>query len=349
MNNTVCIRVDGSSDIGTGHVIRCLALAEELSERGYKPVFCTRDYDSGLIEKIKSRGFDFQVMPAALSMQEDMEHFTKLGKKHNADAVITDNYHFTDKYLKYLKENFKVLVSIDELAETYFYSDLLVNQNIYATPKMYKGKTENGTKLLLGPDYALLKSEFKKYHSQSREFGRVKNILVTLGGVDPDNQTLKVLKALDKIKADFSITAVIGISNSHVEDISAFAESSQKTIKLLRDVNNMAELMHASDIAVSAAGSTSVELCCTGLPNIMIILADNQERIGEGLAEAGISINLGWFENVSETMIQGTVERLINDQDLRKSMGHRGRVVVDGNGAGRIVDEIKNRIEGLKG
>jgi UDP-2,4-diacetamido-2,4,6-trideoxy-beta-L-altropyranose hydrolase len=340
MNKTVCIRVDGSVEIGTGHVIRCLALAEELSDRGYKPVFCTRGYDSGLIEKIKSRGFDLQVLHAALSMQEDMERFTEMGKKHNAGVVITDNYHFTDQYLKYLKENFKVVVSIDDIAESYFYSDILVNQNIYATPEMYNGKTATGTKLFLGTAYALLRPEFKAYHNQSREFSRVKNILVTLGGVDPDNQTLKVLKALDKIKADFSITAVIGVSNPHVEDISAFAESSEKPIKLLKNVNNMAELMHASDIAVSAAGSTSWELCCTGLPSIVIILADNQERIGKGLAEAGISINLGWFNDVTETMIQESVEKLINNAKLRESMGQKGKAAVDGSGAERIVDGI---------
>ncbi len=345
MSKSVCIRVDGSVEIGTGHVIRCLALADELSHRGFKAIFCTRDYDSGLIEKIKSRGFEFSVITATLSMEEDMKYFTTLSNKHDADVVITDNYHFTDDYLKYLRQNLRVLVSIDDIADTYFCSDVLINQNIYATKEIYHGKVLNGTKLLLGPRYAILGSEFCNYHALEREFGVVKNILVTLGGVDLKNQTLKALNALDKIEEDFSITAVIGVSNSHIEELISFTKSSQRIIKILRNVSNMAELMHNADIAISSSGTTSWELCCTGLPNIMIALADNQLNVGKSLAEVGISINLGWFEDVSETVIQKAAQKLIYDKDLRENMGKHGKTLVDGNGAKRIVNEIEVSIE----
>lgn len=345
MGKSVCIRVDGSLEIGTGHIIRCLALADELSHRGFKTIFCTRDYDSKLIEKIKSRGFVLSVISATLSMEEDMSYFTTLSKKHDADVVVTDNYHIMDDYLKYLKQNLRVLVSIDDIAETYFYSDILINQNIYATKEIYHGKIVNGTKLLLGPRYAILGPEFCKYHSLEREFGAVKNILITLGGVDLKNQTLKALRALDKVEEDFFITAVIGVSNSHMDELIAFTKSSQKTIKILRNVNDMAELMHNADIAISASGTTSWELCCTGLPNIMMALADNQREVGEKLADIGISINLGWFKDVSETMIQESVKKLIYDQNLRKKMGEHGKTLVDGNGARRIVNEMEMLLE----
>jgi len=341
MNKSICIRVDGSSEIGTGHVIRCLSLADELSHRGFKAIFCTRDYDSRLIEKIKSRGFVLSIIPETLSMEEDVKQFTMLSKKHNADVVITDNYHFTDGYLKYLRQNLREVVSIDDIAETYFCSDILVNQNMYATKEIYHGKISNDTKLFLGPGYAILGSEFCSYHSLEKKSGTVKEVLITLGGVDLENQTLKVLRALDKVEENFSVTVVLGVSNPHTEELVSFAESSHRIIRVLVNINNMAELMYNADMAISASGTTSWELCCIGVPTIMIALADNQRNVGKRLAEAGISINLGWFNDVSETMIQESVKSLINNQKLRVSMSGHGKALVDGNGAARIVNEIE--------
>jgi UDP-2,4-diacetamido-2,4,6-trideoxy-beta-L-altropyranose hydrolase len=294
-----------------------------------------------LIEKIKSRGFVLSIIPETLSMEEDVKCFTMLSKKHNAEVVITDNYHFTDDYLKYLRQNLRVIVSIDDIAETFFCSDILINQNINATKEIYHGKISNGTKLFLGPRYAILGSEFCSYHSLEREFDTVKKVLVTLGGVDFENQTLSVLRALDKVEEDFSVTVVLGVSNPHMEELVSFAESSQRAIMVLVNVNNMAELMYNADMAISASGSTSWELCCVGLPIIMMALADNQRNIGERLSEAGISINLGWFNDVTDTMIQESVKSLISDQQLRVSMRERGKTLVDGNGAARIADEIE--------
>lgn len=340
MNKTVCIRVDGSAEIGTGHIIRCLALAEELSYRGFRTIFCTKDFDSGLIMKIKSEGFDCSVIPVNISLGEDMKHFAGIAQKYNADVTITDNYYFTDGYLKHLKDNFKVVVSIDDIADTFFYSDILINQNINATPEKYYGKTENGAKMLLGPTYALLRPEFKKYHNQLREFDKVKNILVTLGGCDPKNQTLKVLKALEMVKGDFSITAVIGVGNSNEEIIRDYIATVRKDIKLLKDVSNMAELMRNADIAIGAGGSTSWEFCCLGIPMVIIFLADNQKGIAEGLYERGLALNLGWYKYVTENDIKDAVEILITSPDKREMMSLKGREIVDGKGAERVTEEI---------
>jgi len=340
MNNAVCIRVDGSSDIGTGHVIRCLAVAEELSGRGFKPVFCTRDFDSGLIEKIKARGFELSVIPVNLSIEEDMKHFTRLGQKHNADIAITDNYHFRDNYIEYLKDNFSVLVSIDDIADAFFYSDILINQNINATSEMYKDKIGKGTKLLLGPEYAMLSPEFKKYHNKPRDFSEVKNILVTLGGVDPENQTLKVLKALEMVDNDFSITAVLGVSNRNKEIIRDYVGKAKKNINLRENVSNMAELIYEADIAIGAGGSTSWEFCCLGIPMIIIFLADNQKGVAEGLCERGIAVNLGWYKHVTENDIKVAVENLIDSPYKREIMSLKGKETVDGKGTERAVNEI---------
>ncbi|MEO0152063.1 MAG: UDP-2,4-diacetamido-2,4,6-trideoxy-beta-L-altropyranose hydrolase [candidate division WOR-3 bacterium] len=342
MKRTVCIRVDGSANIGTGHVIRCLALAKELAQTGFKIVFCTKDFDSNLINRIISSGFKVSVMPAGVSLEEDMQYFTNLGKKHNADIVITDNYHFIDSYQKYLKENFRFLISIDDIAETFFYSDILINQNINATPEIYKNKISKWTKMFLGPTYALLMPEFKEYHNYPRNFDKVKNIIITFGGGDPQNLTFKVLKILDSIEADFSITVVIGMTNNNKENIIKYAGRAKREIDIKENVSNsiMAELILKADIAIGAGGSTSWEFCCLGVPFIIIFFADNQKGVAEGLHKRGIAINLGYYKYLTENDIKETVERLIENHSRRQLMSLKGREVVDGLGARRIVDEI---------
>lgn len=345
MNKIVCIRVDGSAQIGTGHVIRCLSLADELSAKGFKTVFCTRKFEEGLVKKISDRGYEVSVIDADATLEEDKKHLINFAKAHNTEVIVTDNYHFRNNYLRSLKENFKVLVSIDDIADTFFYSDILINQNINATPEMYEGKTENGTRLLLGPVYALLRPGFKKYHNHPTKFGKVKNILVTLGGGDPENQTLKVLRALEMVKGDFSITTILGVSNRNKEIIRDYVATARKEIKLHENVSDMAELMYEADIAIGAGGSTSWEFCCLGIPMIVIFFADNQRGIAEGLCERGIAVNLGFYKHVSENDIKVAVENLINSPYKREMMGLKGRKIVDGKGAERTVNEIERRIK----
>ncbi|MEW6410565.1 MAG: UDP-2,4-diacetamido-2,4,6-trideoxy-beta-L-altropyranose hydrolase [Nitrospirota bacterium] len=345
MNKTVCIRVDGSVEIGTGHIIRCLSLADELSVKGYKTIFCTREFEQGLVKKILDRGYKVSVIDVDATLEEDKKHLINFAKSHNTKIIITDNYHFRNNYLRGLKENFKVLVSIDDIGDTFFYSDILINQNINATPEMYDGKTKNGTKLLLGPTYAMLRPEFKKYHNQPRESGKVKNILVTLGGGDPENQTLKVLKALEMVRGDFSVTTVIGVSNRNRAIIRDYVATVRKDIKLLENVSDMAELMREADIAIGAGGSTSWEFCCLGIPMIVIFFADNQRGIAEGLYERGIAINLGYYKYISENDIKVAVENLINNPYKREIMSLKGKEIVDGKGAERVVGEIIRRIK----
>jgi len=344
VNKTVCIRVDGSVEIGTGHIIRCLSLADELSVRGFKTLFCTKEFERALVKKISDKGYEVSVIDADTTLEEDKKHLINFAKAHNSEVIVTDNYHFRNNYLRSLKENFKALVSIDDIADTFFYSDILINQNINATPEMYKGKTENGTKMLLGPTYALLGPEFKEYHNQPKKFGKVKNILVTLGGGDPENQTLKVLKALEMVKGDFSITTVIGVSNSNKEIIRNYVATARKEIKLHENVSDMAELMCEADIAIGAGGSTSWEFCCLGIPIIIIFFADNQKGIAEGLCARGIAVNLGHYKYVNENNIKVAVENLINSAHKRKLMGLKGKETVDGKGAERVVEVIMKEI-----
>lgn len=338
--NPLVFRVDGSAEIGIGHVMRCITLAEELSRRNFRPVFCTKPIDRLLVNEILEKDFEVSEIPIVANPKEDAGYLMLAVQKYGARVVILDGYNFNSYYLKQIRKDSGLLFSIDDIAQTYYCSDIVLNQNINATSRMYSGKVSKGTKLLLGVDYAILRPEFKRLHIHKRSFNKVNNILVTFGGADRDNQTPKVLKALEKVRADFHITVVSGISNPNKDSIRDYVTSSNKSIEVFDNAKNMGELMLNADIAISSGGSTAWELCCLGLPTLQIILAENQEGAAEELDRREVTVNLGWHERVSEDDIVATVEELINNAEKRSRMSCNGRSIVDGRGAERVASEI---------
>ncbi|MBI4833597.1 MAG: UDP-2,4-diacetamido-2,4,6-trideoxy-beta-L-altropyranose hydrolase [Planctomycetes bacterium] len=346
----ILFRVDGSTRIGTGHIMRCLTLAEEFKKQGGEAVFVTKDYDRAIIQRIRSAGYSVMAIPAGCNLKMDLELTLKLIKEQAPKIVITDSYDLTSGYLSGLKSGFKdgLLVSIDDIFKNHFYADIVLNQNITATREKYKGKIEPYTKLLLGTRYALLRKEFRQRVTKERKFNKVHNVLVTLGGADPDNQVLKTVKALGVSEINFKITVVVGISYRYLKALKRFVAKAKKSIRIVRNINNMAKLMSQADIAISAGGTTCWELACAGLPNIIIVIADNQKEIADKLDKAGVSVNLGWFKKITGNKIVKVMEALINDSSRRREMSRKGKKLVDGLGAKRASKLILNRIRFIK-
>ncbi len=339
MNNRIAIRVEGSSKIGTGHVARSLTLAQEFSRRGVESVFCLKDVDGLLSDEISRKGFQVSRIPVSASFKEDAKCFTLTFEKYHCQGAVLDGYDFNQNYLESVRASIPFILSIDDLAETVFCSDMVLNQNINATAKIYEGKVSSRIKLLLGPAYALLREEFNKLHAVPKDFSRVKNILVTFGGADPHNVTLKAIRALERLCGDFRITVVVGVSNPHEQEIKNYTALSKSQIHVLKNVDHMGELMVDADMAISSGGSTSWELCCLGVPTLQIMLAENQRNVITGLDERGVTINLGWHEDVTEEMIHQGAANLMADGDKRRAMSSRGKSLVDGRGAERVVSQ----------
>ncbi len=216
MSKTILIRADGSAEIGTGHIMRCMCLAEELSKRDFNPVFCIKPVSGPIVSEILRKGFEVFEIPSPADSDADVFSFRQAIEKYSCKAVILDGYHFDASYLNQIRDHVDFILSIDDIAETFYCSDIVLNQNIYADENMYNGSMSGDTKLLLGPAYALLRDEFLKQSTVKRDFEKVRNILVSFGGADCDNQTMKVLVALEKVREDFTITAVLGISNNNI-------------------------------------------------------------------------------------------------------------------------------------
>ncbi len=336
----VAIRVDASSQIGFGHVARCMTLAEALSKNGQEIIFCIKENGKILLDFMTRRSFQVHLVPGGANAHEDAQSLVAAVKKHQCRAAILDGYEFDDAYLQSIRPHVSFMLSIDDLAQTSFCSDMVLNQNVHASAEHYQGKLSNDHKLLLGPRYALLRSEFGELSSRQRDFPEVKNILVTFGGADPRNVTLKALEALKEIKGDCLVNVTLGLANPHKKEIQEYVFKSKRNIQLFENTPRMAELMLEADLAISSGGTITWELCCLGVPTLQIILAQNQINAVQELARRGITQNIGWHEQTSTQQIHQAVAGLMADRQTRKEMSARAKALVDGLGTQRVMSEI---------
>jgi UDP-2,4-diacetamido-2,4,6-trideoxy-beta-L-altropyranose hydrolase len=355
--------VDASRDIGTGHVMRCLAVANEAKRRDWKCIFVLRDPEDGIVKYINS--FDHRVKklisadgdkttynPTAhgdwlpVSQTQDANETFKVICELDPDWIIVDHYALDATWLSIVeKPNAKILV-IDDLGDRELICDVLLDQNLGASAEKYHGKLPSNCQLLSGPTFALLRSEFKDWRERSLE-GRlnrnVKYILITLGGVDAENHTLQILKEISKsdhaMKCEF--TVVVGGAYPHTKNLYEFLQTSKLKVSVLSNVENMAQIMSESDLCVGAAGSTSWERCCLGLPTITFTIADNQIQIAEQLSQKKVAI----YSDLSNLIID--FERFfdVSGKELQRCLSTNSAQICDGLGVPRVLSELEKKFE----
>jgi UDP-2,4-diacetamido-2,4,6-trideoxy-beta-L-altropyranose hydrolase len=330
------IRADAGIHLGIGHVMRCLALAQAWQEVGGTAQFVLATSTPALEARLACEGMETSHLAAQAGSASDAEQTTALAWQQGAAWLIVDGYHFNAAYQRAIKESGLYLLSIDDYGHAgHYWADLVLNQNIQAAESLYP-RREPYTQLLLGTSYALLRREFWPWRDWQREIpveGR--RILVTMGGADRDNVTLRVLEALDHLEGmDLEVQVVIGGSNLHRESLTAYEDAG--ICQLIQDSSDMPRLMAEADFAVSAAGSTCWELAFMQLPSILVILADNQSSNAIGLDRAGAATSLGWHQGVSPEALAHTLRWLLRNREARATMAGKGRSLVDGTGAHRV-------------
>jgi len=267
----------------------------------------------------------------------DKELIVQVLGRHADAWVALDGYHFDPVYQECVRRKGHRLLVIDDIAHLERYDvDVLLNQNIHADQLVYHLNPD--ASLLLGTQYALLRPEFLPWRSWQRQTRPVaRNVLVTLGGSDPNNVSLKVVRALRRLDGfPLDVRIIAGPASGNLEELQAAIRILPGETRILTDVSNMPKLMAWADVAVSAGGSTCWELAFMGLPNIVLVLSDDQRRIGQGLGAEGVALNLGWHEEVSEGQIAEALGQLVEDRARRETMSARGRQLVDGRGAARV-------------
>ena len=334
----IIFRVDSSSQMGIGHLMRCLTLADVLEKKNYTVTFICRELKGNLIKSIKH---SVLILPVDKDFQSDDLHLSWLGATQeqdakqtiqvipdNADLLIVDSYALDEVWHKQLKPYTKKIMVIDDLADRKFDCDVLLNQNLGSQKEDYQGKVLSDCELLLGCDYALLRPEFAELRKQATEKRKntkeIKNIFISLGGSDKNNVTYDILQQID---GDFNIVVVLGGASTHQEMIKDYAKD--RDVKVIINANNMAELMLKADLAIGASGATSLERCCFGLPTLLYVLAENQKRVAENLEQLGAATIARNLEN--------DIQALVDDFSLWQFMSSKSQSICDGLGAKKVV------------
>jgi UDP-2,4-diacetamido-2,4,6-trideoxy-beta-L-altropyranose hydrolase len=336
------VRADASVAMGTGHVMRCLALAQVWQAWGGACVFVMAESTAASEARIRDEKFEFVPITATPGSPQDASQTAQLGLTRHASWIVVDGYQFDVEYQCAVKAAGLKLLVIDDTGHIGAYvADMVLDQNAHADENLYQHR-ENYTRLLLGSSYALLRREFKAWREWDRKIAPVgRKVLVTIGGSDPDNLTLIAIRAMRMVaEGKLEATVVVGGSNPYGDQIEAEIRGTGGSIRLLKNVSDMPELMADADVVISGAGSTCWEMCFLGLPAIVIDVAENQRPIAQELDRRGIAIHLGSTRDVTAEKIASELKTLLASRDRRAAMSERGRNLVNGRGAERVASAM---------
>ena len=346
----ILFRADASLEIGTGHVMRCLTLAKAL--KGAECSFACRAHEGSLIDHIRAEGFAVLELPMGEAMA-DGPHGQWLGASWQADAaqtaaaephdwLVVDHYALDARWEGAMRPHAARIMVIDDLADRPHECDLLLDQNLGRKREDYAGLVKPDTPLLLGPEFALLRPEFAERRAESlaRRGGGLKRLLISMGGVDQHNVTGDILAALkgSALPEGVEIKVVMGPHAPWLAKVKAQADTMPWPCELLVGVSNMAELMTGSDLAIGAAGSTSWERCCLGLPTLALVLADNQREAAMALGKAGAAIILPDTE--LDIALRAAFSDILADDSVLAQLSLASARVTDGTGAERVANAI---------
>ncbi len=356
----IAFRVDASSKIGTGHVMRCLTLAKALDKNNVKISFICREANGSMHDYIRKEGFLVTTLPEDKNQFNieayDPPHAHWLGTSWKKDAeetidilnskidfLIVDHYAIDYRWHEALREKAKYLMVIDDLADRKLSCDILLDQTHGRNKDDYEYLVPNNCKLLLGSDYALLRDEFfamrLKAIKKRDEYSQLNRILISVGGMDPYNYTQKILKALEEVKwnKDPIIDVVVGNNKDQLNEIHHISNNHKLAINVIQDSKNMSELMVCADLAIGAGGSSSWERCCLGLPSLLIKVADNQEKV---ISELERACSARRIKDIKQDIIKECHD-LSNDISAMLDMSRNAFNLVSGQGT-KLVTSIIN-------
>jgi len=351
-------RVDASAQMGIGHFMRCLTLAESLRERGAQIRFVCREHTGNLIALLQQKAVPVTVLPApaindtasgenyaiwlGVTQAEDAEQTIEALNGEKPDWLVVDHYGLDVEWEQRLRPHVSKLMVIDDLASRRHDCDVLLDQNYTAEgERRYVGLMPDTCKLLVGPRYALLRPEYDAYRKTLRaRDGQVKRVLVFFGGSDPQNMTGVALEALSHPELKhLDVDVVIGANNPHREVLEKQSQERQQT-KIYGSLPHLADLMAQADLAIGAGGATTWERMCLGLPSVVISIAENQRPACEALAEAKLIHYAGHFSDIKTDGLTQLLKQQIHATEKLAELSIQNRLQVDGLGTLRLVEVL---------
>ena len=359
INSSVIFRVDASYEIGIGHVMRCLAIAEFLKAKDISASFVCRDHPGNLIEHIELKGFPvFQLTNpsddgeySSYASCRLLKHSSWLGTDWLADAeetkeaigtqkydwLVVDHYALDIRWELELRQRCDRLMVLDDLADRDHECDLLLDQNYFLnSERRYQHRISASTTCLFGPKYAVMRGEYREAHLAARiRRGSISNILVYFGGADKNNVTERVMTALaGGEEHSIRIDVVVDPRHKYLESIKKSAKR-LTNVELHIGVPTLCPLMLKADLAIGGAGTTSWERCSVGLPALVISTAENQRAVAKELHAGGFVEWLGHEDHVSTDSIEEGI-RLIKEVKTLETWSRRCWGLVDGRGMERV-------------
>ena len=349
--NKIFIRVDSGIEIGAGHAMRCLSLAQALKKMNFELCFISKKTKGNISKLFMDKGFAVYYIQDNHSkskkkeiIKNDANQTAKIIIKHQIELswILVDHYDLDFKWEKSLRKYVNKIIVIDDLTRKHD-SDLLLDQNYNKNLKTrYNKLVPRKCVKLLGPKYALLRNEFSVLRKIVKPRKNFKKILISFGGSDPTNETGKVLSAIKilKTKKQFlkEVDVVISNSNKNKNKIKQLCNSIPNA-KFYQNIYNIGRVMCKADLAVGAGGSSTWERFCLGLPAIVSIVADNQKETTEALAKKECLINVGLAKNLAVKKYVEIFENL--DMKKLRRISKNSLRVVDGNGSVRVAKKIR--------
>ncbi|WP_434650371.1 UDP-2,4-diacetamido-2,4,6-trideoxy-beta-L-altropyranose hydrolase [Pseudomonas sp. D1-2] len=365
---TVVFRADASLLIGSGHVMRCLTLAEALRAEGATCYFICREHPGNLLDFVRSKHFEAFALDATESPgaagysvfpESQLTHSAWLGASQTQDAsecaallgelmpdwLVVDHYALDARWENALKKYYNDLLVIDDLADRPHVCKILLDQNHGRTERDYIGLVPDGCQILAGARFALLRPEFAQLRKRSlerRSSSVLQHLLITMGGVDQANATGLVLRILRDcpLPDDCRISVIMGLNAPCLASVNEIAATMPWPTEVLVNVSDMAERMTSADLIIGAAGSTSWERCCLGVPTIMVVLADNQKSGAEALSRSGCVVLVGQANDVPERL-PAAIFDLTQGCSLSE-LSRQAKNVCDGLGVERLIGSMGN-------
>jgi UDP-2,4-diacetamido-2,4,6-trideoxy-beta-L-altropyranose hydrolase len=340
----VAFRLDASVAIGSGHLMRCLALADALHQDGAVIVFIMHCDIAALQAEVQARGYACCLLPASAAgfdwHADAMRTLAILRELPRQDCLIVDHYALDAGWEGLLRGAVERLMVIDDLADRKHDCDLLLDQNLHQQPQhRYDALVPRTCRQLLGPRFAMLRPEFLTQRRQLRQRdGQVRRLAVFFGGTDPGAETLKVLAAIAGLPSQllsFHCDVVVGAANPQRDRVAQLCEQ-QSYLQFHCQINNMAEVMAATDLCIGAGGTALWERAVLGVPSLVIAIAANQHSATVAMAQQGALLFLGDSAHVTAAQVQQALGFALGNPWLLSSLSQRSLALVDGDGLARV-------------
>lgn len=361
----IAFRTDSSLQIGTGHMMRCLTLADELSRRGHDVLFVCRELVGNINGLVRDRGHRLETLPIPAPSEvqagddRDLAHAAWLGVSWDTDAeqtgavldhvcsgrvdwLIVDHYALGTRWETQLRRRCIRLMVIDDLADRPHNCDLLLDQNLYPNmEKRYCGLIPDSCQIRLGPRFALLRPEFAEARRKlPNRIAEVRRVLVFFGGVDAENATMRALDALALVaEPSISVDIVIGQTNPHREQVLRYCEGHPQLCVHVQ-TERIAELMAAADLAIGSGGVATWERCALALPALVWPVAENQRQVIAAVAGYGAVYAPDPESILDPENLSRHIFALVHSRPLCQHLGARAASLCDGHGARRTADLI---------